>query len=495
MSEPLRYTIGEVEKEQYSNLANGYFNVIDKAFPPEEHKTADVHYKLIDHFLTSKKNRIGIEASRGIGKSRHIGNYLPIIIPLLGLGIGSRKKHNFIIVISATFDNAVDMIQEVKDLYEIMKPEFKELITPEIWKSDEISFRLADGETLSIVAMGAEGKIRGIRRKGKRPDALIFDDSEYEELTLNADRMKKWKKWVFRSAIPALSPDGVVLWVGTPLPNSLLGELKESDSWDFISLPIIDDFGTPAWIDRFPFSWIQETKSEMKKLGEINAWFQEFELKIINEEEQIFKPSMFRYTSMDDMPDDIDIYIMCDLAISSSSSADRTSFCVVGVDSLNNIYLIEIFAERCPVSKQVDVLIDMAQRYYEVNKGLITIGMEKGALKYSFMDYWNRKINEMGYNHKIPKIGELDPYGGKNAKNRRIQQLEPLFNKGQVKFIKGIKYLKDLEEEMLSFPAGKHDDIVDSLSYLLQIVRWREDLPSEPVRHMADLNSFTGVIW
>ena len=494
MSALLNYSIGnKVNTDLYSQQTNAFFTVIKKAFPPEENETPDVHYRIIEHFLSSRKSRMGICASRGLGKSRIIGNYTPIIIPLLGLGLGTRKKHNFIILISATFDNAVDMVQEIKDLYESMAPAYKSLIKKDIWKSDEISFILANGETLSIVAMGAEGKIRGIRRKGYRPDALIFDDSEYEELVLNPDRMRKWKRWVARSAIPAMTPDGVVLWIGTPLPNSLLGELQTNHLWDFIELPVEDENGVPAWIDRFPSSWIKEKKEEFREMGEINAWYQEFELKIISEEEQIFKPELFRYIDSGGIPDDLDIYVTCDLAISSATSADRTTFLVTGVDVYNNIHVLEIFAKRCPPSEQVEALLDICNRYYERNKRrVVTVGMEKGALKHSFIDQWDRRMLHIGFPYKIPKIRDLDPHGV-GGKNKRIQQLETMFRTGTIVFIRGINNIGLMEEEFLSFPAGRHDDIIDALSYILQIISWREDRPAEPMRSV-DYN-FNGICW
>ena len=366
------------------------------------------------------------------------------------------------------------MIQEIKDLYDSMDDRYKKLLVSEIWKSDEISFRLADGKTLSIVAMGAEGKIRGIRRKGNRPDLLIFDDSEYEELVYNPDRMRKWKKWVFSSAIPAMTPDGAVLWIGTPLPNSLLGELQENGGWDFINCPISDAHGTPAWVDRFPSAWIESKKKEFKEIGEINSWYQEFELKIISEAEQIFKPDMMRYKSVGELPEDLDYYVTCDLAISSATGADKTAFVVTAIDLDNNVYVVEIYAERSAPSVQVGALLSIASRYYNKNKRPIYIGMERGALKHAFIDQWDRRLLDIDYGYKIPRIQDLDPYGGKNSKNKRIQQLETLFYRKKVFFVRAIQNVGLLEEELLAYPASKHDDISDALSYLLQIVSWRE---------------------
>jgi predicted phage terminase large subunit-like protein len=46
---------------------------------------------------------------------------------------------------------------------------------------------------------------------------------------------------------------------------------------------------------------------------------------------------------------------------------------------------------------------------------------------------------------------------------------------GQVYFPKYADWYLDLEKELLQFPAGEHDDQVDSLAYaILQVARKRE---------------------
>ena len=118
--------------------------------------------------------------------------------------------------------------------------------------------------------------------------------------------------------------------------------------------------------------------------------------------------------------------------------------------------------------------------------------MEKGALKHSFIDQWDRRLLHIGFPYKIPKIRDLDPHGA-GGKNKRIQQLEPIFRSGHVIFVRGMNNLSLVEEELLAFPAGRHDDVIDASSYILQIIAWREELPAEPIRSV-DYN-FGNVAW
>jgi len=71
--------------------------------------------------------------------------------------------------------------------------------------------------------------------------------------------------------------------------------------------------------------------------------------------------------------------------------------------------------------------------------------------------------------------------------------MEPLFKRSSGVFVRDVRNLKDMEEQFLTFPAGRHDDIIDAFSYVLQLISWREELETEPVRYRHD--NFVGVCW
>ena len=56
---------------------------------------------------------------------------------------------------------------------------------------------------------------------------------------------------------------------------------------------------------------------------------------------------------------------------------------------------------------------------------------------------------------------------GQQAKELRIRGLIPRYAAGSVRHVKG--ECKDLEEEMMQFPNGLRDDIIDSCAYQSQI--------------------------
>jgi hypothetical protein len=89
-----------------------------------------------------------------------------------------------------------------------------------------------DGHKFRIIAKGAEQKLRGLIWNGSRPDIILCDDMENDELVMNKDRREKMKRWFKGALLPCISDRGIVRMVGTILHmDSLLENImpKEND--------------------------------------------------------------------------------------------------------------------------------------------------------------------------------------------------------------------------------------------------------------------------
>lgn len=83
---------------------------------------------------------------------------------------------------------------------------------------------------------------------------------------------------------------------------------------------------------------------------------------------------------------------------------------------------------------------------------------EMGALQEFFND-------EMRRRGKFPYVVELQH--NQTNKETRIRGLLPYYESKTVFHIKG--HCEGLENELLTFPMGKHDDVTDSLAYQIQL--------------------------
>ena len=90
------------------------------------------------------------------------------------------------------------------------------------------------------------------------------------------------------------------------------------------------------------------------------------------------------------------------------------------------------------------------------------IGIEKTIYKDAIQEFFNDEMRRRG---KFPYVVELQH--NQTNKETRIRGLLPYYESKTVFHIKG--HCEGLENELLTFPMGKNDDVIDSLAYQIQL--------------------------
>lgn len=184
---------------------------------------------------------------------------------------------------------------------------------------------------------------------------------------------------------------------------------------------------------------------------------------ILNDDAE-FKVSWFRYFTEDDIyeiKDQMDIYVVVDLAISEKKTADNTSIHVLGkLRTEPNIYHLEENTAHLDPLQVIDYLFYVKIKYGDRLRavGIESVGYQK-ALSYHLVE-------------RMKKTGEyftIIDLKNTSKKDDRIRGLIPLYKAGVILHRKSID--NDLEIELLQFPKGKHDDRIDSLANSLQIMK------------------------
>jgi predicted phage terminase large subunit-like protein len=147
------------------------------------------------------------------------------------------------------------------------------------------------------------------------------------------------------------------------------------------------------------------------------------------------------------LPENLEIYIAIDPAISEKTSADYTSLCVFGIERLKKeYYIIDIFRKRVSFIES----IRNAESYNDKYKPKL-VGFEKVAFQTALVQESKRTTNM--------------PCAGIEVHRDKITRFYPVLNKFEVGTIfLNRDLIPEFEKELLSFPLGKHDDMVDSLS-------------------------------
>ena len=147
----------------------------------------------------------------------------------------------------------------------------------------------------------------------------------------------------------------------------------------------------------------------------------------------------------------IEVYCGVDPASSLAITADYFVVVAIGVAHENNKYMLDCFRKRISPADQPQTIIDIFKKYHPRRMKIETTGYQE-ALRTAVRELMLKD------NLYIPGIEK----GGKprTRKSERLMSLVPMFAKGQF-------YLRpedmSAQQEFLSYPKGKHDDVMDAV--------------------------------
>ena len=145
-----------------------------------------------------------------------------------------------------------------------------------------------------------------------------------------------------------------------------------------------------------------------------------------------------------------------------SSDPDYNIVLTTGVNTITgHVYVMRYTRARMNPGELIAAIIN----HYDTYKSLVT-KIESIAYQRT-LNYWLRRIkknlNKRFYVEEIKSHGKL-------SKLDRIRALQPYFQDGLIHIR---THMSDLERELLSFPTGAHDDILDALC--MQISFWERE--------------------
>lgn len=397
---------------------------------------------------------IGIGAPRGHAKSTTVDFTYP-------LWSACYRQHHFAIIISDTYTQSVEFVNALKDQFEnnlLVRWLYGDLMS-DTWRDGE--FVLSTG--IKFLAMGAGMKIRGLRFREYRPDLLIVDDLENDEQVNSAEQRKKLKNWFIKAALPALSKDGRCIVIGTilhhdSLLSNILNRKEMFASWTTRLYTAIwtDENGRehalwPEHMDLDYLTAIRDDPKHPKYIGSI-AFAQEYQQKPFDEEDAIIQPSWIQWA--DKAPDELHTVasvLAIDPAASEKQTADPTAKLVVKLGLDGNVYVCAISNKKQSPTKSAKETHDM-YTVFEPN----AVAIEEGILNLVFKDLLAG----------LPVIGVKPD----KDKVRRLLAVARFFEAGRVYIVKGIKNAQALYDQLIEFPSGSHDDMVDALVYAIRLL-------------------------
>lgn len=449
---------------------------------------------------TSDHPLVALAAPRGHGKSTAITHTYTLAATLF-------QDRKFVVIVSDTYEQAVMFLQDIKKEL-VNNDELISLFGVEHLEKDaenDIIVRLKSGYRFRITAKGAEQKMRGMKWDNMRPDLIVCDDLENDEIVLNQERREKFRKWFYNALLPARSDRGIVRVVGTILHlDSLLERVMPKDwdrkllerglvvkeplrsyydfskrkhSWYSIRYRAHDEgMETILWPQKWTKTRLLNVRQQYIDIGNPEGYSQEYLNYPIDETFAYFRKEDFLPMGPEDKTSPKINYIAVDLAVSEKSRADYSVFTVGGMDTEGMLHIVNVVRDRVDAKGIVDILFKLADRY---DPDMVII--EGSLIEKSIGPFLNSEMHRRG--RYFPVTTE-NPTKDKETRARSIQAR--MRAKG-VKFDKEADWYSDLEQEMLQFPKSRHDDQVDSMAWLGLVV---DQMTTAPTKEELDLEEY-----
>lgn len=226
------------------------------------------------------------------------------------------------------------------------------------------------------------------------------------------------------------------------------------NGWTIVYEKAIRDDGTLLFPERLTKEFLDQARKTMGSYMFANQYQNE----VIPSDKQTFKKDWFRY--YDKLPTNILSFGFVDPAISEADTADFTGMVVVSVDQDQNWYVRFAHREKINPSELINNLFELTDRF-----NLTTIGVEDVAYQRAILYFAHEEMRRRG--RHIPLTGVKR--GADTTKEMRILGLVPRIEWGSLYFARG---LHDLELELVKFPRSAHDDLIDALSSIENIVHY-----------------------
>ena len=340
----------------------------------------------------------------------------------------------------------------------------------------DIIVQFNDLSRFRIVAKGAEQKLRGMLWDGQRPDMIVIDDLMNEELVANKDRRDKLRRWVYGSLIPCRSEKGIIRFVGTPMNlddplealmpkenarDTVVEDLKiwskkKQGMWRCVKYRAHNqDYSAILWPQRKTKAFFEELRHDFVEQGIPEVYACEYLCNPVDDSIRYFRKGDFLHMTEEDRKKNKQFYITADLAISEKERADYTAIVVGGMDANGQLHIVNCIRERLSGDEIVATLMSLQKIYNP-----IAVGIEDTQISKALGPYLYRAMSETG---TYMNLVMLKPH--RQDKIQRARSIQARMRAQMVKFDKQADWWLTFEDEAMSFPRAKHDDIVDALSY------------------------------
>lgn len=374
-----------------------------------------------------------------------------------------KNPNTRVLILSATWQMAVDFLTEVKRHLEgnerLIELYGNLTLGNTEWSQDRITLRRTDTNIKgpTVWATGIDSNL-----VGSHPDVIVLDDVVNRDNTATREQIEK-VILRYKDLLDLLEPGGQFLVIGTRwVQEDLYGWIMDEENNVLSSYNVMQkrayegnlatgEVQSYLWPEKFSVKLLQDLLRE-KGIYEFSAQYLN---NPIPSEDADFKRADFNYYDFEDnRGKSFNKILTVDPAISVKKDSDMTGMVATGIDSFTNIFILDLIRGHFSPREIIDKIFQLHEQWHFNTIGIETIAFQK-ALSYSLNE-------EMKIRGKYLPIVEIKSHD--SSKDQRIKGLQPLYQAKKVFHRKELENNKFLEDELLTFPRGRRDDLIDALS-------------------------------
>lgn len=387
---------------------------------------------------------------RGHAKSTHMDVFVP-----LWLMFQEKRLISFMVVVGKSEDSAARLLGDIQaELTSNQRiiADYGEQRSSQSWTEGE--FKTSGG--VKFLAVGRGQSPRGLRDREARPDYIVIDDLDDDELCRNEKRVHDITDWVKEALFGALDVGrGRFLMVGNLISkNSVLYNIAHTSGVVLSKVTALDKQGNPTWADK----WTREEADNYRQFVGYRAWEKEMMHNPITDG-TIFRAQWIRWKRMLPLKRYDMLVCYTDPSFKSTTANDYKA-CRLWGKTRTELHLIDTFVRQATVGEMVRWLYDLYERTRDTVA--IQFWMEANFMQDIIMDEFASEGRLRGYQLPIMPDKRKKP-----DKLQRIEAISPLWERGFVFYNEKKREDPDMMagiEQTLALEHGSraHDDAPDA---------------------------------
>lgn len=371
---------------------------------------------------------------------------------------------------------AIDFSRKVRGL--VQDERYHNIFDTRMDESSQSAERWNTSAGGGYVAAGVQGPITG-----RGAHVGIIDDPLKDRDSAESETIRQSiKDWYSSTFYTRLAPGGGVLvimtrWHEDDLSGWLLKCMQEAeqeaaesgewpedaDRWEVVRYPAIATHDEPY---RKAGEALHPARYDLKALMKIKRtliprdWEALYQQNPTSADGDYFKKEYFRMYDSAPALDILRVYAAWDLAIGKKESNDYTCGIVVGVDRNNDIWVLHRYYGRFDAKELIEKFFECQETWKPTLQGI-----EHGQIEMTLEPFILKEMTESGRSLNYIKLKTRG-----NDKMTRARPIQGRMQQMRVHFPSGASWFQELQNEMLAFPSGKHDDQVDAMAWVGQMI-------------------------